>query len=443
MDQLPLTIGNYRLLEKIEEGRWSTIYRAEEINTQAKVAVKLLHPDLKGSEAYIDQMKRIGRKDLLNILSTGSTTEGRVFVAYELMQGQTIKDEVRQKRALSSERALGIITELVENFILLDEPYQVLKLNHVFLQKEPNGRQRTVLLGFGELDLWLANNEPTRCGPGPFLGELLLYSAERIQEQYTKITNDIYSLGALWYYMLTGEPPYHAEIVFQLIAQIVQNPIPDIQQKCPALPTGHAHVLQRMTHKQESERYQSFAELRRDIHSLSRNEPTPTGKSYFFPNATLEFRKLPSKVTARLLEMQEKENDPLRLQEHNWRLQLLRFFWQPRVYFWYLHPTYLVGRYKETLRVFSWAYLQEVGFMDDAVSLHFIDNFRRFDVIQRSNLLQPPSQNTIHLQYNGSTQKFFETVATFAEKSRNLNYQKQAHSAPEADLFSAMLDWRR
>jgi serine/threonine protein kinase len=440
MDQLPFVLGKYRVFEKITEGRWSTLYKAEEQDTQQVVAVKVLRSAVFGEPQYLTTLLTTqSLPNLLKIFEHGATPDGRRYVVSELLDGRTVEDEVRQYGPFTPEQALEIVGDLTGIFAALQQPYQTLKPGHVFLHKTPSRQRTTILLGLGESELRQTNDNLTRADFPPPLRELAFCSPARIKGIAETITNDLYSLGALWYYMLTGKYPYPAGSEHEMELLIVQKEFPEVQRQC-VVPAMHSQIIRRLTHHQRSEQYQNFFELKQALMPLLPNRSV-SAHSMFVPSAVAEMEKLSNRVRGRILEMQLRENDPLRLREQTWMARFFGRLSSPER-FWYLHPTYLIGRNNSTIRAFSWVYLQQVGFRDDAVSLYFIKDLPNSASLQRTSMLMPASPNTIHLRYNGSSQELFEAVAAFSEKNKGLHLQEQAHTAPEAELFSNMIQWR-
>jgi serine/threonine protein kinase len=429
------TLGDYEILSYLDEGRWSIVYQARHVITHEMVALKVFRearPQI--FSLYQQKLRSVIQSPVFPpLLGVGATPGGANYIALPLYTGKTIEDHLRAGGSFSIDDVLSIIVSLVDALSALAQPLSTITLGHIFLHREASGRLQPIILGIGEVEYWRAPPN-TLIGPSIARGQVALMCPDRLNNRFDLITNDIYSLGALWYFMLTGELPYPAESPFQMMTRILMEPFPEVRHKRPDLPESHARVLRKMTAKESSARYQSFAQVQQALSLLSLRSGQ---RSYFFGHRELPLQSLTAEARERLSSMRRREFDPLRIKSEAWYSRMIG----GGASFWYLHPCYLIGYGYKSLRVFSWAYLHEVGLRDDWVSLSFVEDFRQFSSLRKSNRLAPSSSLVVRFQYSDG-HELFEALRVFVENTRTINFQKQAHLAPEAMLFPEMLNWR-
>jgi serine/threonine protein kinase/ligand-binding sensor domain-containing protein len=266
--------GKYRLDEKIGNGGMGDVYKATNIETNEKWAVKILHPDLVESEAssvdrFLNEVRIMSQIDHPNIVKAVdfNFAKGAVYLAMELLEGNNLKSEIvrlaGENKRLSYEDISLILTKTClaadathkQNIIHRD-----LKTENIFLIKNGEGKITTVKV----IDFGIAIIKGSRFTKTKHLiGTPEYMSPEHCDSKELDCRSDIYSLGIDLYEMLTGRVPFPInfydphEIIYK---HIFERPKP-LRQLCPDIPEKVEMVVMRALEKRPEYRQQSALDL--------------------------------------------------------------------------------------------------------------------------------------------------------------------------------------
>ncbi len=219
-----MVLGSYRVLDVIGEGGMGMVYLAEHIRLGRKVAIKRLKDRLAAKPEAVKQffeearaVNRINHPHIVDITDF-VVEENAAYYLMEYLQGGTLADLLRQEKVLPPRRAVHIVSQVCQaleaahgaGFVHLD-----IKPSNIFLI-DKNGDPDTVkLLDFGTAQLTETQprmNEDRNRKSGMFsLGTPVYMSPEQATGDEVDHRSDIYSLGAVLYEVLTGEPPFVAQ----------------------------------------------------------------------------------------------------------------------------------------------------------------------------------------------------------------------------------------
>lgn len=107
--------GRYRIDQQIGVGGMAVVYRATDLNTQHFVAVKVLKPEYNQDAEYVARFQReaeaaskMTHHNIVNLLDVGMDSSGNRYLIMEYVEGQTLKDVIREKGRLSETSAVQI-----------------------------------------------------------------------------------------------------------------------------------------------------------------------------------------------------------------------------------------------------------------------------------------------------------------------------------------------
>ncbi len=239
--------GRYRVEAKLGEGGMGAVYKAQQISLKRTVAVKLLRPEVAGSQmllrrfnAEAEAVAKLSHPNTVNIYDFGQDSDGTLFIAMEYIEGKSLRDVVQQEAPLPLRRALAIAAQVASS--LTDaHAHQIvhrdLKPDNVMLQGR--GRQKDVVrvLDFGIAKLRDENRQSQMAmtQAGDMLGTPQYMSPEQIRGEHVDGRTDIYSLGGLLYEMVTGRLPFEAPTIMALLSKHLTETIVPPSQRRPDL----------------------------------------------------------------------------------------------------------------------------------------------------------------------------------------------------------------
>ena len=247
MARVGMRIGEYEIKGVIGEGGTGAVYRGRHVASDRPVAIKVLHD--RGArekdvvEQFISEARAtscIHHPNVIDVTDLGTTPDGTVFLAMEYLEGESLRDRLRRVQRLPLFEAINILRQLTRGLGAAHEAGIVhggLKPADIFLCRR-EGRRRIVrrskakgmrlgvepeksfdlakLLDFG-MARFLDPAPGAQARAGAVRGTLHYLSPEQAQGQPADQPSDIYSLGAVFYEMVTGTVPFGGESLLDIL----------------------------------------------------------------------------------------------------------------------------------------------------------------------------------------------------------------------------------
>ena len=225
--------GRYQLTRVVGSGGMATIYAAIDLRLDRQVAVKVMHSHLAQDEQFVSRFIReakaaasLSHPNIVAVLDQGWNQGGApcVFIVMELIEGATLRDYIIEQGALSTERALSIITPVASALAAahkLGIVHRDIKPENILVSKEG----RIKIADFGLARGALLGNTMT-AESSVILGSVSYLSPEQVQRGVADARSDIYSLGIVIFEILTGQKPYQGEDPVQVAIKHVNERVP-------------------------------------------------------------------------------------------------------------------------------------------------------------------------------------------------------------------------
>jgi serine/threonine protein kinase/tetratricopeptide (TPR) repeat protein len=308
------TLAHYEILEKLGSGGMGEVYRARDTKLNRDVALKVLPSEMARAPGRLNRFEREARAVASlkhpNIVTIYSVEEvdGVHFLTMELVEGQTLSDTLRRS-GLPLDRFFDLAIPLVDAISSAHAKgitHRDLKPANIMTDQE--GRLK--VLDFGLAKLLETDKEsaepqavtvaldtsPTQ--EGWILGTAAYMSPEQAEGKLVDHRSDIFSLGIIFYEMITGQRPFHGDSNASTISAILRDTPTSITELKPNLPRHLARIIQHCLAKSPDRRYQSVLDVRNELEELKREidsgELLPTGESS--PSVELPPRRKVSKA---------------------------------------------------------------------------------------------------------------------------------------------------
>ena len=228
--------GTYRIEGKIGEGGMGVVYRATQINLGRTVAVKTILPDRKPTDNSVERFSREARMlslvqhpNIVGIIDFG-TEAGLHFMVMEFLHGEPLDLFVKVRRRLPQSTILNIMGQLCSAMTAAHQKRVVhrdLKPSNVFLVPVTGNAKPVVkVLDFG-LGKGIEAPGPLVTRDGIMLGTLCYSAPEQLGGAAVDARADIYSLGAILYFLVAARPPFlDDQRQGNLILQLARPPEP-------------------------------------------------------------------------------------------------------------------------------------------------------------------------------------------------------------------------
>ncbi|MBV9165784.1 MAG: serine/threonine protein kinase [Solirubrobacterales bacterium] len=292
--------GRYRLEARIGHGGMSTVYRALDETLQRSVAIKLMNREVLSDSAQLERFRREARAvaqlnhpHIVGVIDAGED-EGRPYIVFEYVEGETLKDRIRRGGRLPIPEAVAYAIEIARALGAAHARHIVhrdVKPQNVLIDEE--GSCKVTDFGIAR-----TLDEEGLTADGRVLGTTDYVSPEQALGQQVTGQSDLYSLGVLMYEMLTGEVPFRGESQVSVAMKHVREALPDVQVKRPEVSAALAAVIDRATAKRLQDRYANDAEMIADLEDVLAIEAARTGDAG--PEVTSVLQTLPARKRRRV-----------------------------------------------------------------------------------------------------------------------------------------------
>lgn len=269
-------LGQYRLIEKIGEGGMGSVYRAHHALLRRETALKLLPPDkadepsIKRFEQEVQMTCKLTHPNTIQVFDYGHTPDGIFYYAMEYLDGLNLYDLVSRYGPQPEDRVIHIIRQVCDSLAEAHERgliHRDIKPANVFLCDRGGIPDSVKVLDFGLVRHFGPNataaNLPEFVGTEGIVGTPNFISPEAIEDpDKADARSDIYSVGVLAYYLLTGHYIFDGETIAEVCRRHL-NETPDT----PSQRTGHHFdpgfeaLIMQCVAKKPADRPQSAAEL--------------------------------------------------------------------------------------------------------------------------------------------------------------------------------------
>jgi len=263
-------VDGFRIISKIGVGGMGAVYRAEDAEGQPsaiKVIAEWLTSDEDSQKRFLREARLLAELAHPNIRQLYAVHElaGHYLMRMEFVRGESLESVLQRSGAFEPAQALHIIYHVC---LGLEHAHQKRVLHRDI-------KPHNVLLGvdgtikicdFGIAVSMETQTELTQTGQ--LIGTVGYMSPEQIEGQLLDGRSDIYSLGVTLFYLLTGQLPYRAENLPNLIIQMLTRPEPSPDDLAPELPDPICHVTRKMMRRRPEDRYPDISALRADLEAI-------------------------------------------------------------------------------------------------------------------------------------------------------------------------------
>jgi serine/threonine-protein kinase len=273
--QPKLVGGRYELGELLGRGGMAEVHRALDLRLGRPVAVKELRADLATDPTFQARFRReaqsaagLNHPTIVAVYDTGEETNPVTgtsipYIVMELVEGQTLRDVLREGRKLLPERALELTVGVLDALSYSHKAgivHRDIKPANVMLT--PTGQVKVMDFGIARA---VADTSATMTQTAAVIGTAQYLSPEQARGETVDARSDIYSAGCLLYELLVGRPPFVGDSPVSVAYQHVrEQPVPPSQLDPEITPDIDAITLKALA-KDADDRYQSAREFKNDI----------------------------------------------------------------------------------------------------------------------------------------------------------------------------------
>lgn len=262
-------VGPYLVEKKLAKGGMGLVFLAYDETLRRKVALKVMDKALLSDEDALKRFEREARaaasiqhKNIASIFLVGLSDEGRPFLAMEFVEGGTLLHVIKRREqvpfsqiALWMEQVASALQAASRKNII----HRDIKPANIML----TGDGDVKVVDFGLAKIFFEDSYMTQ--EGMVLGTPSYMAPEQGQGRVVDRRADIYSVGATFYHLITGRPPFVADSPVQIMMKHVTAPLISMRSINPAVPIEFDEVISKCMRKDVDERYQDYESFLLDI----------------------------------------------------------------------------------------------------------------------------------------------------------------------------------
>lgn len=231
-----LVAERYLVERLVARGGMATVYQAEDVRLERKVALKIIHPHLAQDPSFRQKFiaeariaARLSHPNLVNVFDQGADGD-LAFLAMEFVSGITLRDALKDFGVLEASRALEIYEPILAGLAAAHRAGVL----HRDLKPE-----NVLLADSGQIklsDFGLARDIDNNTATGSLIGTVAYLSPELITRGTADARSDVYAAGILLFEMLTGRQPFEGEQAVQIAYQHANDNVPAPSSLIPSVP---------------------------------------------------------------------------------------------------------------------------------------------------------------------------------------------------------------
>ncbi len=260
-------LGQYRLLHKLGQGGMGEVYLAEHQLFKRPCAVKLIHAGRAADPRALARFERevrttahLSHPNTVEIYDYGRTEDGAFYYVMEYLHGLSLAELVERHGPLPPGRVIYLLRQACGALAEAHAAglvHRDIKPANIFASRRGGCYDFVKLLDFGLVKAVTPGPESSELSrEGSVTGSPLYMSPEQATgERDPDRRADIYSLGGVGYYLLTGRPPFAGSNAMQVMIAHARDPVPSPSSFQPGIPSDLESVLLKCLGKAPSERY--------------------------------------------------------------------------------------------------------------------------------------------------------------------------------------------
>ncbi len=264
----------YRIVRLVGEGGMGSVYEAEHIRINRKVAIKVMHEAQTTKPVSVERFIReaqaasaIGHPNIIEVQDIVQEEDGTIAIVMELLTGESLDAILKKKNRLPPARAVSLILQTLSALHFAHQKgiiHRDLKPDNIFVAINSRGQEEVKLLDFG-IAKFIDDDKNSDMGltkTGTVLGTPYYLAPEQAKGgKDIDARIDIWSAGVLLYETISGEIPFDGDNYNEILGNILLEPPIPLGELVPYLPDGLVSVVEKALVKDREFRYQSVTEM--------------------------------------------------------------------------------------------------------------------------------------------------------------------------------------
>ena len=257
----------YRIERLIGKGGMGAVYEASHLRLPRRFAVKLLFADVGEDGVAVERFQheamvtsKLGHPNIVEVVDFHHTDEGEPYIVMELLEGEDLSKRLRRVKRFTLDEATAVLEQAASALQAAHDEgiiHRDLKPQNIFLCDTKKQQDLVKVVDFGIAKMLGSHNIMTKTKG--IIGTPWYMSPERVKGETEQVDHraDIFSMGAMMYEMLTGQPPFTGEAQAVLFQIVYKDPAP-LRSLRPDVPEDVEQAITRALAKEPGDRYSSM-----------------------------------------------------------------------------------------------------------------------------------------------------------------------------------------
>jgi len=267
----------YCVEERLGAGGMGAVYRARHLSMDRPVAIKVLHQRLLEDEAARVRFQiearaavHLRHSNAVSVTDFGQTSEGCVYIVMELLEGRTLREILSREAPIETARAVSMMLQASDAVAAAHEAgiiHRDLKPSNILVTQSADQPAVVKVLDFG-IAMYAPDDDEEATALAQttsIIGTPRYMSPEQYNGPELTPAADVYSLGIIFYEMLTGMVPFSGSTPAEIAEKHANNPPHLPREIVAAIPEDVERVVLHALEKQPSDRPANAAEFRREL----------------------------------------------------------------------------------------------------------------------------------------------------------------------------------
>ncbi len=257
----------YQVIKSIGEGGMANVYLAYDTILDRNVAVKVLRGDLANDEKFVRRFQRealaassLSNPNIVEVYDVGEDN-GEYYIVMEYIEGKHLKQLLKKRGKLTVTEAVDIVSQITDGLSVAHDSYIIhrdIKPQNIMILE--NG-----LVKITDFGIAMAMNSTQLTQTNSVMGSVHYLPPEQANGKGATLQSDIYSIGILFYELLTGKLPFKGENAVEIALKHLKEPLPSIRDEVPNIPQSVENIIIKATAKNPKNRYADAREMHEDL----------------------------------------------------------------------------------------------------------------------------------------------------------------------------------
>lgn len=305
----------YEIVRSIGEGGMANVYLGYDTILDRNVAIKVLRGDLSNDEKFVRRFQRealsassLSHPNIVEMYDVGED-DGLYYIVMEYVEGKTLKQLLKKRGSLTISEALDIMLQLTDGMTHAHDSYIIhrdLKPQNIMI--EDDGQIKITDFGIA-----MALNSTQLTQTNSVMGSVHYLPPEQASGKGSTIKSDIYSMGIIFYELLSGKLPFKGDNAVEIALKHMKEPLPSLTEKDASIPQSIQNIILRSTAKNPKNRYNNASEMHQDLlTALDDERMNEAPYEYKYPeheqDTSLKLKNLEEKEEQREEEIEDKND---------------------------------------------------------------------------------------------------------------------------------------